>query len=317
MPGSVAAAVPGADDGEGGDDRVAVPAFAGYTLPDSVGGVVALFGIVLVTSLAAWLTAGQPRLIAGASAAMAGGATPAAPGSSARRAPNPPAGALVALWCGVIACGIGLVVYQLGPLLQQQDQHDLISEYRGTVRRAANEQSGLPGAEEVVKPPEAGMPVGVLEIGALRTQAVVVEGASSSDTRTGPGHVAGTAGLGQPGNSVVVARRNGYGGTFGHLAELTKGKRILVTTTQGQSVYEVQSVRERKVVAGASPDEADSVVAGRCVPGRPLRTYGRRSTDARHVGEPGILEHLPGRRRRGEDGRDALRTHAPGCSQRS
>jgi sortase A len=96
-----------------------------------------------------------------------------------------------------------------------------------------------------------GSPVGILEIGSLKTQEVVVEGVSASETAKGPGHVPGTAGLGQPGNSVVVARRNAFGGTFGDLGGLKKKARILITTTQGQSVYIVRSVRQRQIQPAA------------------------------------------------------------------
>ena len=65
---------------------------------------------------------------------------------------------------------VGLVVYQLGPLLQQRDQRDLLSEYRTTVRHAANESSGLPGVQVVDTPPAEGSPVGIVEIPALRAR---------------------------------------------------------------------------------------------------------------------------------------------------
>ena len=65
------------------------------------------------------------------------------------------------LWLGVAATGVGLVVYQLGPLLQQRDQHDLITEYRREIRQSAKSSSGLPGQTTVDKAPEVGAPVGV------------------------------------------------------------------------------------------------------------------------------------------------------------
>ena len=232
----------------------AVPAFAGAAAPDTMGGVVALLGIVLVTSLAAWLTAGNR--IGGVAFAGAG----AGGGTAATRA-RPPTGGLVLLWIGVVATGIGLVVYQLGPVLERRDQHDLLTEYRRDLHNAANQSSGLAGVEEVTKAPENGAAVGILEIGALRVQAVTVEGVAPSQTSTGPGHVPGTAGLGQPGNSAVVARRNGYGGTFGGLESLRRGSRILVTTEQGQSVYSVRSVRQ-VTIEDSEDDPSSTPTAG-------------------------------------------------------
>src|SRR5262249_22545105 len=78
------------------------------------------------------------------------------------------------------------------------------------------------------------------------------EGIGPSQTSKGPGHVPGTAGLGQPGNSVVVGRRNAYGGTFKHIGRLHKGDKIVVTTTQGQSLYVVQTVDSYTIV-GSNP----------------------------------------------------------------
>ena len=118
-----------------GRDVVAVPAFAGHTLPDTGGGVIALIGIVLVTSLAAWLTAGRGLGAPAVAGAGGGGAVT-----------RPPIGGLVLLWIGVAATGVGLVVYQLGPLLEQQEQHELISEFKTTLRHAAAADGGLPGA---------------------------------------------------------------------------------------------------------------------------------------------------------------------------
>jgi len=213
------------------EHAVAIPAFAGHEIESPLGGVVALIGIVLVMSLGAWVTAGG-RL---------SGGTMWTPGSLGALSPAR-IGSLVLLWSGVAVAGLGLVVFQLGPLLEQREQRSLLDDYRVTVDHAANERGTLQGITVSTKPPEEGSAVGILEIGALKTQDVVVEGASASQTARGPGHVPGTAGLGQPGNSVVVARRNAYGGSFRGLAELVKGDPVVVTTTQGQSVYAVRCV---------------------------------------------------------------------------
>jgi sortase A len=168
-------------------------------------------------------------------------------------------GGLVALWIGVAIAGVGLVVYQLGPLLQERDQRALLSEYRTSIRQAAHESAGLPGVSIATKAPTEGSPVGVVEIGELRAQEVVVEGVNPSETRKGPGHVPGTAGLGQPGNSAIVARRNAFGGSFSNLAKLRKGDRVLVTTTQGQTVYAVRSVANRTIESSSNESGSSSV----------------------------------------------------------
>jgi sortase A len=224
----------------------AVPAFAGHDIADPTGAVVALAGIVLVVSLGAWLTAGGQT---------AGGAGPAA--SSTPLTPRR-VGSLVLLWAAIGVTAVALVVFQLGPTLAQRDQRELLANYRVAVSRAANESQGLAGVSVATTPPEHGSAVGILEIGALRTQDVVLEGATSSQTLEGPGHVPGTAGLGQPGNSVVVARRNGYGGSFRELAQLHRGDRIVVTTTQGQTVYSVRTVDEKTIVNNGATDASAS-----------------------------------------------------------
>jgi sortase (surface protein transpeptidase) len=225
-----------------------VPAFAGHKLADTTDGMLALIGIVVVTSLAAWVTAGQSA--GGASVAGAGGGTAGVGGATA----GPKAGPLVGLWLAVAVASFGLVVYQLGPVLQQRDQRSLLSQYRVAVGHAAAESGTVKGVQVSTKPPEPGTAVGVLEIGALETQKVVVEGVSPTDTEKGSGHVPGTAGLGQPGNSVVVARRNAYGGSFGDLSSLRTGQKILVTTTQGQSVYSVCAIETRSVHQSTATD---------------------------------------------------------------
>lgn len=170
--------------------------------------------------------------------------------------------AVVSLWLLALFLGPALVVYGLGPLFQAREQHRLTGLQTAEVERAANESSGLPGVTTPKKALEIGAPVGILEIGDVRLQQVAVEGVGSSQTRKGPGHVPGTAGPGQPGNSVFVGRSHGFGAPFGQLGELRKGNRILLTTTQGQSVYEVESVEKVKLArakATADPGAASGV----------------------------------------------------------
>jgi len=225
---------------------VAVPAFAGHQIADPLGGVVSLIGIVLLMSMAAWVTAGG---------SLSGGGqfTPGSLGALTGKR----VGSLVLLWGGVGVACLGLVLFQLGPLLEQRDQKSLLSSYRKEVKSAAFSGSGLQSATDGPAPaPPRGAAVGIIEVGALRLQDVVVEGVEASQTRSGPGHVPGTAGLGQPGNAVVVARRNGYGGSFAGLGKLVRGDRIVVTTTQGQSVYAVARVCSQAVTAAVPADDS-------------------------------------------------------------
>jgi sortase A len=164
-------------------------------------------------------------------------------------------------WVLVTVVGASLVVYGLGPMLEQRDQRHLLDSYRADIQQTANEAFGLPGVEAVTDAPTPGDPVAIVEIDAIRFRQVVVEGVGPQQTRRGPGHVPGTAGPGQPGNSAIVSRRAGFGGPFSQLDELEPGDEIGVITTQGQSVYRVRDVGRRRLPQGAAeifgPSEDD------------------------------------------------------------
>ncbi len=167
-------------------------------------------------------------------------------------------GWLIVLWIGVAVLGMFVVLYALEPLFQQREQRLLLDQYRVEVEHAANASMGLPGIEVPKLAPETGSAVGVLEVGPLQMQQVVTEGVSPSDTARGPGHVPGTAAPGQPGNSVIVGRRGAYGGPFGDIDQLHAGDAILLTTTQGQSVYKVDTIRDVGI-STASSDAGSSL----------------------------------------------------------
>jgi LPXTG-site transpeptidase (sortase) family protein len=170
-------------------------------------------------------------------------------------------GPLVALWCVIAVVIFGLVLYVIEPLFQERDQGMLLDSYRTSIDKAANQATGLQGVEVPTVAPAFGSPVSVLEIGSLGLQTVVVEGVDSATTRVGPGHVPGTAAPGQPGNSVIVGRRTMFGGTFGDLSSMTIGDEIIVTTTQGQTLYQVTDVGGSELTPDASPITAPVVAA--------------------------------------------------------
>jgi sortase A len=148
----------------------------------------------------------------------------------------------VAIWLAVTLVAVVLVLYGVGPLIEQREQTAALSAYRTQIHHAAAEAEGLAGVEVPTQAPEAGTPVAILDIGGIHLEQVVVEGVGPRQTRDGPGHVPGTAAPGQPGNSAIVARRSAFGGPFRRLGRLERGDEILVTTTQGQTVYEVTAV---------------------------------------------------------------------------
>lgn len=90
---------------------------------------------------------------------------------------------------------------------------------------------------------EPGTPVALLEIPSLGLSQVVVEGTSSGDLLSGPGHLRRTTLPGQGGTSVILGRNAGYGAPFREIAQLGAGDGIRVTTAQGEWVYRIDRVR--------------------------------------------------------------------------
>jgi sortase A len=148
--------------------------------------------------------------------------------------------AIVALLVFLIA--VGAVIYGIGSLVHARDQRALTSTERTAIANAAILDKALDTVKLSTEPPVQGAPVGVLAIPALAINEVVVEGVDPSQTVSGPGHVPGTAGLGQPGNAGVVGRNAAYGGVFGRLGQLRPGDKVLTATTEGQSIYVVRRV---------------------------------------------------------------------------
>lgn len=165
---------------------------------------------------------------------------------------------LAATWLVVTVIGVLLVLYQVGPLVQQREQRSLMKEFRTDLVAAANAAYGLPGASAPTRAPETGTPVALLDGADLALRHVVAAGVGADQPRKGPGHVPGTAGPGQPGNSVVVGRRSLAGGPFGSIGDLAVGDQIVVTTTQGRSVYVVGHVGTHRLVEGSAAGSADA-----------------------------------------------------------
>ncbi len=158
---------------------------------------------------------------------------------------------LIGIWLVILVVCVGLVLYLVEPIFQQRTQSRLLRSYQTEISHAHYSIAGLTGGQTTTAAPDLGRPVGILEIPQIRLRQAVVEGASSQQTADGPGHVPGTAAVGQPGNSAVVGRRSTYGGPFGSIGDLRKGDRILVTTVQGQTVYKVASVRHELITTAA------------------------------------------------------------------
>ena len=150
-----------------------------------------------------------------------------------------PTGRMLALWAVVLLVVLAVILIAVEPMFQQREQSLLLEDYRATTQKAANQATGLAGVETATTAPEFSSAVGILEIGSIPLQQVIVEGASAPILQNGPGHVPGTAGPGQSGNSVVVGRSTLFGAPFADLSMIRDDDLIAVTTTQGQVVYRV------------------------------------------------------------------------------
>jgi sortase A len=196
--------------------------------------------------------------------------------------PGTPSGRLIALWVVVLFVVVAVVLIAVEPLFQQREQSLLLSSYRSSIQKAANQSTGLGGVEVATTAPEFGSPVGILEVGPLNLQQVIVEGASAPIMQNGPGHVPGTAAPGQPGNSVVVGRSTLFGAPFADLSAVGVDDLIAVTTTQGQVVYRVAEVgpvqlSNAKTAAKPSSSSGGTAAAGDYTP---ILDSGRISIDA-------------------------------------
>lgn len=160
-----------------------------------------------------------------------------------------------AWWAVASVVGLAVVVYLVGALLAAREQRSLLSGFRDDVSRAVGSVSdSLRGASPVTRSPALGDAVALLQIPRLGVQQVAVEGADPARTRSAPGHLPGTAGIGQPGNAVLSGRALTFGRSFGRLGELRPGDQLVATTTQGQSLYVVQSVRSDVPVTDVAAD---------------------------------------------------------------
>jgi sortase A len=140
----------------------------------------------------------------------------------------------------VICCWVLLQVLVLGKVSEARDQHLLYSRYRTelatqTAPTGALDYNGKPVAE--------GSPVALLTIPALGLQAVVVDGTTSGDLMSGPGHLRTTPMPGSVGVSLVMGRSTTYGAPFAGIASLHAGDTVQVLGAQGRVTYTVRDVR--------------------------------------------------------------------------
>jgi LPXTG-site transpeptidase (sortase) family protein len=136
------------------------------------------------------------------------------------------------LLAALFLLGFVVYLYGLSGLSEARAQDTMYKSFAGDLAKAvAPVGTGREGA-----------PVAVLDIPRLGLAGtVVVEGTSSRDLASGPGHVVASALPGQSGVSVLYGKAVTFGAPFAHLERLNRGDTIIVTTGQGRSVYVVMS----------------------------------------------------------------------------
>lgn len=141
-----------------------------------------------------------------------------------------------------LSVAVLLEVTFVSSVQQRAAQHKAFDKLRGEL---ADGTAPLASTDKKGREVRPGTPIAYLEIPSIHLKQVVVEGTSSGNLMTGPGHRRDTALPGQPGVSVLMGRRAAFGGPFSDIASLRKGATIRVTTGQGKFTYKVIDVRRQ------------------------------------------------------------------------
>lgn len=151
--------------------------------------------------------------------------------------PLPPAGAVaVAMLAATAALAIWFVLYAVffSGLQENHSQHVLYSRLRYELAQATVPLGG------VIAPRT---PVAYMQAPTIGLSAVIVEGTSSNDLTSGPGHLPDSPLPGQQGNAQIYGRSMMFGAPFRGVHTLKPGAPIIVITGQGRFVFRVLDVR--------------------------------------------------------------------------
>ncbi|MDF9809694.1 hypothetical protein M2116_000638 [Aurantimicrobium minutum] len=158
----------------------------------------------------------------------------------------------VMLAASVVIFGFFANLLVLGHLQHSVAQQQLTNQFREELALATAPVSE--GDLNLMLLPN-GAPVAIIDIPALGTHEVVVEGTDPASLKKGPGHRRDTVLPGQAGISVLMARAAAYGGPFANLQSLQPGTEFSVITGQGYHVYSVIGVRYAGDPGPAEPAE--------------------------------------------------------------
>lgn len=160
-----------------------------------------------------------------------------------RAAPQPGWVSPVSFGFATLAALAAWMLLFLGPMSALKEGHEqstLYAKFRGSL--ASGVTPPAPFAPNSVL--HEGDPVAILSIPAIgMSREVVVEGTTSKDLESGPGHWPGTVLPGEAGVSGMLGRAFGYGGPFSNIGKLKPGDDVYVTTGQGRYTYTVVDAR--------------------------------------------------------------------------
>lgn len=178
--------------------------------------------------------------------ALGGGAkagTGAVPGPAAplprRSRERLPAPYLIGIWALLSLSALALwgasYVYLLSSTQEHRAQHVLVASFRSTIADGTAPVGGK------IAP---GTPVALLTIPKLGLRDVaVIEGTTSTNLESGPGHRRDTPLPGAMGASFILGRSATFGAPFAHIADLKTGDDVKVQTGQGKFTFKVDGVR--------------------------------------------------------------------------
>jgi sortase A len=156
-----------------------------------------------------------------------------------------PNGALAARWIAVSLIVIGLVV-ALGAgwqwygkvrhvAAEQRRLDKVLESWDRSAAAAASPIRPAPARRAVAAVAAAGTPIARLHLPTISKTLVVVEGAGDKQLDQGPGRMANTTPLGEPGNTALAGHR--YPGVFWNLDLIEVGDPIVVETADSWLVY--------------------------------------------------------------------------------
>jgi sortase (surface protein transpeptidase) len=139
------------------------------------------------------------------------------------------------LTAGLVVLLFAVYVLYVTDLLSDRRQDALADDLR---TEWTDERNGAPAP---ATPPEFGDAFAFLHIPRLGTdyRRAVVEGTGQVELEQGPGHYAGTAMPGEPGNLAIAGHRVGRGSPFLDLDRMQPGDPIVVETRDAWFVYRV------------------------------------------------------------------------------